>query len=143
MAGEFLDTNILVYAHDQTAGEKQRTAKHLLSRLLDQRKGLLSTQVLMEFAVTMTQKVRYPLDSGLVIDLIKDFSTWNIFQPGSEDIVEGLRIAKRFRIHFWDAMIIRAASALNATFLWTEDLNDGQSYDGVVARNPFKQALDG
>jgi len=138
MSGEFVDTNVLLYAHDISAGQKRTRAVSLLERLREERLGLLSSQVLMEFYVAATRKLPGRLDHRTASAIVDDFGTWPVFLPAVADILEGARLAQRHRIHFWDGMIVRAAVALGADLIWSEDLNAGQSYDGVVVRNPFE-----
>lgn len=137
MSGEFVDTNVLLYAHDISAGLKRTRAVSLLERLGEERRGLLSSQVLMEFYVAATRKLPRRIDHRTASAIVDDFGTWPVFLPAVADILEGARLAQRHRIHFWDGMIVRAAVALGADLIWSEDLNAGQSYDGVVVRNPF------
>ena len=137
MSGEFVDTNILVYAHDNSAGRKREIATDLLRRLSKRRTGQTSVQVLSELYVTLTRKLPKPLASEAAADIVADFATWLAFSPGPADVVEGIRIARRCQISFWDAMIIRAATALESDVVWSEDLNSGQVYEGVTVRSPF------
>jgi predicted nucleic acid-binding protein len=137
MSGEFIDTNVLLYAHDTSAGEKRARAAALLVRLAAERSGLLSTQVLMEFYVAATRKLPGRLDRRSASAIVDDFGTWPVFSPAVSDILQGAQLADRYRIHFWDAMIVRAAAALGAAVIWTEDLNAGQVYEGVAVKNPF------
>lgn len=137
MSAEFVDTNVLVYVHDVSAGPKRERAIQLLERLADSRSGLLSTQVLMEFYHTVTRKVPSPLPPALARRIVADFGTWTTFSPRTSDIVQAGEIAERYQVSFWDAMIIRAAEAMSAGLIWSEDLNAGQSYMGVQLRNPF------
>jgi len=138
MSGEFVDTNILVYAHDKSAGGKREAAADLLLRLLDDSKGLLSVQVLMEFFVAVTRKIPKPLSPKTASQVIRDLSFWTVFSPAAEDVLAGIGIADKYRISFWDAMIVRAAQATGASVLWSEDLNHGQIYEGVEVKNPFR-----
>ena len=137
MSGEFVDTNVLLYAHDISARQKRTRAVSLLERLGEERRGLLSSQVLMEFYVAATRELPGRLDHRTASAIVDDFGTWPVFLPAVADILEGARLAQRHRIHFWDGVIVRAAVALGADLIWSEDLNAGQSYDGVVVRNPF------
>ena len=135
--GEFVDTSILLYAHDATAGRKRTLAVALLERLFDERRGLLSSQVLMEFYVAATRKLSPRLDPQTAASIVDDFGTWPVFTPSVADILAGARLAERHGIHFWDGMIVRAAVTLDAGVIWSEDLNPGQRYGGVAVRNPF------
>jgi predicted nucleic acid-binding protein len=137
MSGEFVDTNVLLYAHDQTAGAKREAAIALLTRLIDEGVGLLSTQVLMEFFVSATRKLPRRMDADTAVEIIEDFGTWPVFTPGVADILAGAKLTERYGIHFWDAMIIQGAVSLGADVIWSEDLNAGQQYEGVPVRNPF------
>ena len=140
MSGEFLDTNILVYAHDSTARKKQEIAADLLLRLSAEHAGLLSTQVLMEFFVTVTRKIPKPLNLDTAMEIVADFGTWPTFAPKVEDVLHAIRIVNSYSIGFWDALIIRAATAMGASVIWSEDLTDGKRYEGIPVRNPFKAA---
>ncbi|MFH1176925.1 MAG: PIN domain-containing protein [Acidobacteriota bacterium] len=137
MSGELVDTNVLVYAHDLSAGARRKTATELLERLMAASSGVLSTQVLMEFYVTVTRKLPRPMKPGTAAAIVEDFGTWPVFAPGVDDIVAGAALAERYLISFWDAMIVRAAQVMGAALIWSEDLSSGQSYGGVEVRNPF------
>lgn len=138
MGGEFVDTNVLIYAHDVTAGAKREQAARLLDRLGSERSGRLSTQVLLEFYVAVTRKLPKRIDHGVATAILEDFGTWTVFRPDVDDLVAAVALAQRHRIHPWDGLIVRAALALEATTLWSEDLNDGQTIEGVTIRNPFR-----
>jgi predicted nucleic acid-binding protein len=137
MPGEFLDTNVLVYAHDVDAGRKHSVARDLVLKLLDEGTGLVSVQVLQEFFVTVTKKIPSPLDADTAEEIIEDLGVMGVFSPVKEDVVAAIHLVKRHRIGFWDAMVVRAALAQDASVIWSEDLAAGQTYDGVIVRNPF------
>ena len=137
MSGEFVDTNVLLYAHDRSAGPKRVQAVALLERLIDDGVGLLSTQVLMEFFVAATRKLPRRLEISMAASIVEDFGTWPVFAPGIPDIVAGSKLAQRYKIHFWDAMILQGAIVLGADVIWSEDLSAGQLYQGIPVRNPF------
>jgi predicted nucleic acid-binding protein len=139
MSAEFVDTNVLVYAHDSTAGAKRRIAVELLLRLFDTGQGRLSTQVLMEFFVTVTKKLPRPMGLRAACAVIEDLGTWQVFRPHVTDVIAAGQIADRYAISFWDALVVRAAEELDAAVLWSEDLSDGQIYQGVTVRNPFSR----
>ncbi|MBT9282689.1 MAG: PIN domain-containing protein [Hydrogenibacillus schlegelii] len=136
---KFVDTNVLVYAHDTSAGEKHARAKALITELWKTGHGCLSVQVLQEFYVTVTQKVRNPLSSEKAIQVIQYLSNWNLHVPDAGDVVEAIRIHRRYGISFWDAMIIRSAEALGCQVIWSEDLNVGQKYGEVLIIDPFSR----
>ena len=138
-ARQFLDTNVLVYAHDTSAGVKHEKAKALVGRLWETRDGCLSVQVLQEFYVTVTRKVTKPIDSAEAAQIISDLATWRIHEPGAQDVLGAVEIHRRYGISFWDAMIIQSASRLGCNLVWSEDLNPGQIYDQVTVRTPFAE----
>jgi len=138
MSGEFVDTNVIVYAHDSSAGDKRERAAELVIGLGRERRGLLSVQVLLEFLAVITRKLEQPVPLSLASELVEDLATWRVHEPTAADVSAAARVAGRYGLSIWDAMIINAAASLDAAILWTEDLNEGQVYEGVVVRNPFR-----
>jgi predicted nucleic acid-binding protein len=134
----FVDTNILMYAHDAASGEKHEKAKALVEKLWETRSGVVSTQVLQELAVNLRRKARKPLDARSTRDVVSDYLTWQVVVNGGDSILEALDIEARYQVSFWDALVIQAAQAGGAETLYSEDLSDGQHYGGVRVSNPFK-----
>ncbi|HSB06022.1 MAG TPA: PIN domain-containing protein [Thermodesulfobacteriota bacterium] len=134
----FIDTNILVYAHDADAGQKHEIAYRLLMELWENRSGVLSTQVLHEFYVTITRKVLHPLSRDRVRNIINDYLAWHIEVSDPSTILTASRIEENYRISFWDALIITSASKAKAAKIFTEDLQTGQWIEGILIENPFK-----
>jgi predicted nucleic acid-binding protein len=134
---QFVDTNILIYAHDLSSGKKHASARKLLQELWQSGEGCLSIQVLQEFYVNVTQKVARPLASETAMQIIADLSVWQIHRPAVEDILDAIRLQDRYQTSFWDAMIIVSAAQLGCHTLWSEDLNPGQVYDQVTVLSPF------
>jgi predicted nucleic acid-binding protein len=137
----FVDTNILVYALDRYSGAKHARANALVAQLFRSGEGIVSTQVLQELAVSLRRKVGRPLGTSEVRRIIEDFDTWKVFVNTTESIFYALEIEERYRISFWDAMIVQAAESSGARILYTEDLSDGQTYGQVRVVNPFKQSV--
>ena len=135
--GEFVDSNVLVYAHDATAGRKREIARALLAKLWSEKRGALSIQTLQEFVVNATQKVPKPISVEEALDVVTALSDWTVHSPEPADVVEALKRKTRYKISFWDAMILESAACLGCDLVWSEDLNSGQIYDGVEVRNPF------
>jgi len=136
---QFVDTNILVYAHDQSAGSKREQAKALLTSLWRSRQGCLSVQVLQEFYVTVTRKVARPLPLAVASQIIADLGVWRVHRPAVADILDAIQLQTRYQLSFWDAMILQSGIRLECGVVWSEDLNDGQRYDAVQVQNPFKE----
>ena len=134
----FVDTNILMYAHDAAAGEKHERAKALVEGLWETRAGVVSTQVLQELAVNLRRKIKTPLNAKATREVVSDYLTWQVVVNAGDSILEALDIEARYQVSFWDALVLQAAQASGAEILYSEDLSDGQRYGGVRVRNPFK-----
>jgi predicted nucleic acid-binding protein len=135
----FVDTNILMYAHDTSAGEKHERAKTLVEELWRDRTGVVSTQVLQELSVNLRKKARRPLDTRATRDIVADYLTWQVIVNGGESILEALDLEARYQISFWDALIVQAAQASGAEVLYSEELSDGQAYGSVRVVNPLRK----
>jgi predicted nucleic acid-binding protein len=134
---QFVDTNVLVYAHDTTAGDKHSRARALVEELWESREGCLSVQVLQEFFVTTTRKIPRPLEAQAAARIIEDLAHWQTHAPAASDVLAAIDIHQRTGASFRDAMILRSAKALGCQSLHSEDLNPGQAYEDVQVRNPF------
>jgi predicted nucleic acid-binding protein len=134
----FVDTNILMYAHDTAAGEKHLRARALVEELWETRSGVVSTQVLQELAVNLRRKARNPLDARATRDVVSDYLTWQVVVNGGDSILEALDLEERYQISFWDALIVQAAHASGAAVLYSEDLSDRQTYGVVRVINPLR-----
>ena len=107
----------------------------LLRRLVEDGSAALSTQVLAEFYVTATKKLR--MTSQEAEEVLGDLGGWVIHRPAHADLLRAARLHRRYQISWWDAMIVNSAAELGCRLVWTEDLSHGQRYGYVVARNPF------
>jgi predicted nucleic acid-binding protein len=134
---QFVDTNILIYAHDRSAGDKHTRARDLVRELWQSGEGCLSIQVLQEFYVNVTQKVARPLTPDVAAHIIADLAVWQVHCPGVEDVLDAIRLQDRYQISFWDAMIVTSAIRLGCQTIWSEDLNPGQVYDTVTVMSPL------
>ncbi len=135
MSVEFVDTNVLVYAHDRNAVTKREPAAALLARLFRERTGALSTQVCIEFYVAATRKLQVSSEHAEAV--IKDLGPWLLHRPTHADVVNSIRLQRRHQLSWWDAMIVNSAIEMEARILWSEDLSDGQRFGRVTVRNPF------
>jgi len=136
-AKAFVDTNVLVYAHDPSAGEKHRRAVSLVTELWESGSGCLSVQVLGEFYVIVTRKVPTPMEPGRAVQIMRDLAAWTVHEPAMDDVIGAVELQTRYGISFRNATIVRSAFHLGCETLWSEDLNPGQVYDGVRVLNPF------
>src|SRR5438309_11242017 len=118
----FVDTNILLYAHDRSAGLKHERARQLVERLWTSGQGVLSTQVLQELSVNLRRKVARPLPVEEVRQLMHDYLSWKIVVNDPASVLAALEIETRYHTSFWDALILQAAESSGATVLYSEDL---------------------
>lgn len=133
----FVDTNILVYAHDRSAGSRHTRARELLDLLWQSGQGVLSTQVLQELCLTLQRNSNPALPTDALRRLIQDYLAWEIVVNGPESVIEALDIQARYKISFWDALILQAAEKAEATVLYSEDLAAGQNYGSFRVVNPL------
>lgn len=131
----FVDTNILIYAHDRDAGEKRERAAQALERLWDEQTGRLSVQVLQEFYVTITQKLATGRASAR--EVIRTYTSWVHYPTTPETILRASEIAELSQLSFRDGLIVASAEQAGASQLYTEDLNPGQRIIGVKIVNPL------
>ena len=133
----FVDTNILVYAHDLDASVKHDQAAEIVGQLWESRNGVLSTQVLQEFYVTLTRKVSSTLSKLEARKLVQKYSNWQVVLNDSAIISQASEIEESYNLSFWDALIISAAYSQNVPMILTEDLTHGQIIEGILIENPF------
>ena len=133
----FVDTNILVYAHDRSAGLKQQRARQVVEHLWTTGQGVLSTQVLQELCVSLRRKGARPIPADEIRRLIQDYLTWEVVTNTPESVIQALEIEIRFKTSFWDALVLQAAEISGATVLYSEDLAAGQHYGTVEVVNPL------
>ncbi len=138
--GYFIDTNILVYAFDHSAGRKHEIASQLVRECWENGCGCLSIQVLQEFYVTVTRTIANPIDPLTTRQIISDLAEWRMQSPDASDVLQAIDFQQHYRLSFWDAMILQSAVRLGCTQILTEDMNHGQSFGPVRVTNPFIEA---
>jgi predicted nucleic acid-binding protein len=135
MSKTFIDTNIVVYANDKRDPVKQKTAIDLISTLIDSGRGVVSTQVLQEYAVTALQKLQQRPD--VVIRTIAILEHFEVIHQTPEMIRKAVELKTLYHISFWDACIISNAEVAGCSTIISEDLNSGRFYSGIAVINPF------
>jgi predicted nucleic acid-binding protein len=134
----FVDTNILVYAHDTSAGSRHATAKGILTGLWDSRAGVLSTQVLQEFYAVATRELQPVMPRGQARAIVAAYGEWCDAPTEPQLVVAASRLEEKRTVAFWDALIIEAALRAGARRLLSEDLQDGRRFGPLVIENPFR-----
>jgi predicted nucleic acid-binding protein len=137
----FLDTNILVYANDGTEADKQSAAIRLIADGIRNGQAVVSTQVLSEFWVTVTQKIQVTLDTDKAEKEVDRFKAMRIVGIEYDTVRAAIHLQRRFQISYWDSLILSAASIAGCRRIYSEDLNAGQSYDGLSIVNPFAEIV--
>ena len=132
----FIDTNVLIYAHDVDAKRKHGAAKSVLHELWSEHTGVLSMQVLQEFYVNVTRKISRPISKKSARLVVSSYTIWCVDTTPAE-ISAAFQIEDESRIGFWDALIVASALRSGATRILSEDLNAGQTIAGIHIQNPF------
>ena len=133
----FVDTNVLVYAYDRGAGPRHKRALGIIEKLWIDGGGVLSTQVLQEFYVNVRRKAKKPISHNQARVLIADYLAWDPIVNDGATLLDAIDVERRFKLSFWDAMIVVAAQKSGASVLLSEDFNDGQRFGSVQVQNPF------
>jgi predicted nucleic acid-binding protein len=133
----FVDTNILVYALDCDSGWKHEICNQLVKQLWEEGNAVISTQVMQEFYVNVTQKLSKPLTLATAREALDDYAEWEVVQIEPPLIFSASELQERYRLSFWDSLILAAAQKAGVEMLLTEDLNHGQVVGGVRIHNPL------
>lgn len=133
----FIDTNILVYANDRSEKAKQERAKQILVDGIVRENITASTQVLSEFYVTVTQKIKVKLPENMARKEILLLRAIEIVEIDFNLIMQAINISSKNSLSYWDSLIVAAAQKANCNILYTEDLNPDQTIDSVTIKNPF------
>jgi len=132
----FVDTNVLVYADDRSAGVKRDRARELIRRALRDGRARLSTQVLAEYFAVATRKLG--LASATARRRVEIYAALSVFRPAVDDLLAAIDLHRLHGLSIWDALVVRSARASGCRVLYSEDLQHGQSFDGVMVVDPFR-----
>lgn len=135
MARFFVDTNLLVYADDADSPDKQKVAQELIKRGFASGEAVVSTQVLQEYFVVAARKLQVPADvAQQKVELLGQLTLVTV---RLDTILEAIKLHRLYALSFWDALVIQSARAAGCTSLFSEDMQDGQTIEGVTVTNPF------
>jgi len=137
MSVVFVDTNILIYAHDSDAGLKRERSIDSLRRLWDADSGRMSVQVLQEFYVNVTRKLATPVATSTAREVVNTYGAWIRETTTADTVVRATHIAEMEQISFWDALIVASAEQVGAAEIYSEDLNAGHTIAGILIVNPL------
>jgi len=133
----FVDTNVLVYADDRSAGPRRERARQLIRETMASGSGALSLQVLQEYFAVATRKLG--LSAAAARRRVELFSKLDVVILGAEDILAAIDLHRLHALSIWAALVIRAALNAGCRTLYSEDLQDGQRIDGLEVVNPFRR----
>ena len=136
----FVDTNVLVYADDEDGGKKRDRARALLRELVSSGRAVLSTQVLQEFFVVATKRLVLPAERAR--QRVEVLAQLDVVLVRPELVLAAIDLHRLHGLAFWDALVVRSASAAGCTRLLSEDLSHGQILDGVRIENPFAGSVE-
>jgi predicted nucleic acid-binding protein len=132
----FFDTKVLIYADDKAAPGKQRRALDLVAEHRRARAGVVSLQVLQEYFVTVTRKLR--VESSIARRKVELLAEFHVAAPDVADILAAIDLHRLHNFSFWDALVIRSAKQSGCTVLFSEDMQHTREIDGLQIVNPFK-----
>ncbi len=135
MSKVFLDTNLIVYANDRRDPAKQAKAVEVVTDAM-RSGGVISTQVLQEYAATAIAKLGQDVD--VILRQLLLLETLEVVQMTPSLVRRSVELTQRYQVHFWDAGIIAAAEHANCSMLMSEDFSAGQRYANIPVQNPFK-----
>ena len=135
MSKIFIDTNLFVYTLDKNDVSKRDKARSVIKRVVEDHQPVISTQVIKEFYVVATTKLK--ADPIVVKNIIHNFHNMEVIQNDLELIEQAIDLSVLSQLSCWDSLIIAAAEKANCEVVFSEDLNSGQTYRGVIVKNPF------
>jgi predicted nucleic acid-binding protein len=133
----FVDTNILIYAHDASEQVKQPIARAVLDELWAERAGVVSTQILQEFYHTATRRLDPTMSRAEAREIVDAYSAWPVVILDPTLILAATVVEEGHQLSFWDALVVEAARVAGAERVLSEDMNHGQIIAGVRIENPF------
>lgn len=135
MSKIFIDTNLFIYSIDQKEAQKKEKARKILKKIIEAHRPVISTQVIKEFYIVATTKLK--AEQLIVKNIIHNFRNMEVVNNDLPLIEQAIDVSVISQLSFWDSLIIAAAEKANCEFIFSEDLNAGQTYRGVVVVNPF------
>lgn len=135
MSKIFIDTNLFVSSIDQKEPLKKDKAREILKKIVDSHQPVISTQVIKEFYVLASTKLK--ADQLIVKNIIHNFRNMEVVSNDLDLIEQAIDISVISQLSFWDSLIIAAAEKANCEYVFSEDLNAGQTYRGVKVVDPF------
>ncbi len=138
----FVDTNVLLYAQDESEPAKRPRAREWLEYLWRERRGRMSMQVLSEYYVNLKRMAGSRLTTQEAWESASNYFAWKPLQADEALLRRAREIEQRYLINWWDCMVVGAAQAQDCDLLLTEDLQDGAIFGSVTVRSPFTLSVE-
>jgi len=142
MNAVFVDTNVLLYSEDASDPFKQALAIEWLKVLWTERLGRISNQVLNEFYVNATRKIKPSMPAGDARAEVRRYQRWHPWVNDHATVETAWAVESRFGLSYWDSLVLAAAKAQSCRYLLSEDMQHEQIIDGVQIINPFLVSPD-
>ncbi len=136
----FVDTNVLVYAHDSRHPDKQQRAWEWMRHVWQSQTGRLSFQVLSEFFQVVAVKRSPGLQPEDAQGVVKRLYAWKPQAIDAHVIDTAVDLHCRDTISWWDALIVSAALRQHCSYLLTEDMQHGRTFHGLTIISPFQMS---
>ena len=133
----FIDTNILVYANDRSELDKHEKAKQIILEGIVNDNIAVSTQVISEFYITITKKIKAPLSAHIAKKEILLLKNIDVVDIDFHCVIHAINITNDYKLSYWDSLIIAAAQKARCNVLYSEDLNVGQKIETITIQNPL------
>jgi predicted nucleic acid-binding protein len=133
----FIDTNVLIYNEDGSNQEKRDIAHQWLLQLWERGTGRLSSQVLNEFYVNVTKKLKPPMPQVLAREEVQRYAVWQPWAIDHTTIESAFTVESRYGLSYWDSLVIASAQHMGCQYVLSEDMAHGQTYGALQVINPF------
>ena len=133
----FIDTSLLVHAHDLDSGLKRAIAEQVLTQLWEDETGVLSTQVLLEFYAALTGAIASPVPRRAARELMHAYSAWPVITLDATDVQAASDFEERYRLPYRDALAVVAARKSGAALLLSDSVRPYRPITGLDVQNPF------
>jgi predicted nucleic acid-binding protein len=133
----FVDSNVLVYCRDSAVARKQVAALNWMRHLWQTQRGRISVQVLNEFYLTVTAKLRPGMTKKEAREEVRDLLSWQPLPVHPAVLVRSWDAQNKYELSFWDSMIVASAELQECKYILSEDFNEGQEFFGAKVVNPF------
>ena len=138
----FVDANVLLYSQDPTEPLKKARAEEWLETLWQRRTGRTSVQVLSEFYVVATRRLKPRMATEVAWEEAARYFAWSPRGIDEPLLGRAREIERRYQISWWDSMIVAAAQLQDCAILLTEDLQDGMTFGTLAVRSPFSSVIE-